>query len=591
MSQTDQILNDIKTIQKIFHSFSLKGSTPELLESLCFFEQQVSDYIQNPQLDAVIRWHKSLILQKTKYHPRAEQLLDEALSLLEDSGDTIFRQWILRVYITLGDVHLSQLNYLDAETYLKEALALALSDSELSGFLGKIYSLLSIVNLNLGRYNHAKRYISLEKEHASKDHESDKADEAAARSYGEALVNFSRINRQIGLVEHRVQTDLEIALDIFHKISDIHGQLATQLEQAEFYYLLNRINIALDMVQALESKFKDNRMFMELTQGQLLSAKIYRKIFDYEQAEYKLNNLFSVFKDQNLESNQTMADALFEMGALFYDVNEEDKALHFFRDAAKLGMVLGIKNTIIRSFNASRTIDKYKARELLTSDLVYEDATFVRNRMDRKISPFKEARATVKLFASTLFVDIVGFSGMMRQADEDITVRMVDELIDRMYLIIYKHNGYIDKFLGDGFMAIFEHGYSLNPEIAFNAVKAGEDIQRALQHKNRKLKKDYDVDKNISVRIGISTGEIYAILLGNYIKTEFTYLGNSVNLASKLESQAAEARMLIDKETYIQISDRILSEHGNFYIPGLGDTDAYRVLRLARMSKRLDEEK
>ena len=591
MSQTDQILNDIKTIQEIFHSLSLKGSTSELLESLCFFEQQISNYIQSPQLDAVIRWHKSLFLQKLNYYPRAEQLLDEALSLLEDSSDTIFKQWILRVYITLGDVHLSQLNYLDAETYLKEALALALSDSDLSGFLGKIYSLLSIVNLNLGRYNHANRYISLEKEHALKTHETDKADEAAARSYGEALVNFSRINRQIGLVEHRVQTDLEIAIDIFNKTNDIHGQLAARLEQAEFYYLVNRVNIALDTVQALESKFKENRMFIELTQGQLLAAKIYRKTFDYEQADYKLNSLFSVFKDQNLESNQTMADALYEMGALFYDVNEEDKALHFFREAAKLGMVLGIKNTIIRSFNASRTIDKYKARELLTSDLVYEDATFVRNRMDRKISPFKEARATVKLFASTLFVDIVGFSGMMMQAEEDITVRMVDELIDRMYLIIYKHNGYIDKFLGDGFMAIFEHGYSLNPEIAFNAIKAGEDIQRALKHKNRKLKKDYDVDKNINVRIGISTGEIYAILLGNYIKTEFTYLGNSVNLASKLESQAAEARMLIDKETYGQVSDRILSEHGNYNIPGLGDTDAYRVLRLARMSKRPDEDK
>ena len=586
MSQTDQNLNDIKSIQDIFQSFSLKGSASELLDTLCIFEQKVSKYIKNPRLDAVIRWHKSLFLQRTNYFPRTEQLLDEALSLLEDDDDSLFRPWILRIKISLGDVHLSQLNYLDAETYLKDALALALSDSDLSGFLGTIYALMSTVNLNLGRNNHAKRYISLEKEHALKNYESDKTDEATAQSYGQALVNFSRINRQIGLIEHRVRDDLEEALDIFKRTNNLPGQLTTQLELAEFYYLLNRINIALDTVQALESKFRENNMFKELTQSQLLAAKIYRKIFDYEQAEHKLNSLFSTFKDQNLESNQTTADAFYEMGALYYDVNEEDKALHFFRDAAKLGMVLGIKNTIIRSFNASRAIDKYKARELLASDLVYEDATFVRNRMDRKISPFKETRAKVKLFASTLFVDIVGFSSMMRQADEDITVRMVDELIDRMYLIIYKHHGYIDKFLGDGFMAIFEHGYSLDPEIAFQTIKAGEDIQRALQHKNRKLRKVYDVDKNINVRIGISSGEIYAILLGNYIKTEFTYLGNSVNLASKLESQAAEGRMLIDQETYDLVNDKILSEQGKFYIPGIGEIDAYRVIRLARMSER-----
>lgn len=586
MSQTDQNLNDIKSIQDIFQSFSLKGSASELLDTLCIFEQKVSKYIKNPRLDAVIRWHKSLFLQRTNYFPRTEQLLDEALSLLEDDDDSVFRPWILRIKISLGDVHLSQLNYLDAETYLKDALALALSDSDLSGFLGTIYALMSTVNLNLGRNNHAKRYISLEKEHALKNYESDKTDEATAQSYGQALVNFSRINRQIGLIEHRVRDDLEEALDIFKRTNNLPGQLTTQLELAEFYYLLNRINIALDTVQALESKFRENNMFKELTQSQLLAAKIYRKIFDYEQAEHKLNSLFSTFKDQNLESNQTTADAFYEMGALYYDVNEEDKALHFFRDAAKLGMVLGIKNTIIRSFNASRAIDKYKARELLASDLVYEDATFVRNRMDRKISPFKETRAKIKLFASTLFVDIVGFSSMMRQADEDITVRMVDELIDRMYLIIYKHHGYIDKFLGDGFMAIFEHGYSLDPEIAFQTIKAGEDIQRALQHKNRKLRKVYDVDKNINVRIGISSGEIYAILLGNYIKTEFTYLGNSVNLASKLESQAAEGRMLIDQETYDLVNDKILSEQGKFYIPGIGEIDAYRVIRLARMSER-----
>jgi len=586
MSQTDQNLNDIKNIQDIFQSFSLKGSASELLDTLCIFEQKVSKYIKNPRLDAVIRWHKSLFLQRTNYFPRTEQLLDEALSLLEDDDDSVFRPWILRIKISLGDVHLSQLNYLDAETYLKDALALALSDSDLSGFLGTIYAVMSTVNLNLGRNNHAKRYISLEKEHALKNYESDKTDEATAQSYGQALVNFSRINRQIGLIEHSVRDDLEEALDIFKRTNNLPGQLTTQLELAEFYYLLNRINIALDTVQALESKFRENNMFKELTQSQLLAAKIYRKIFDYEQAEHKLNSLFSVFKDQNLESNQTTADAFYEMGALYYDVNEEDKALHFFRDAAKLGMVLGIKNTIIRSFNASRAIDKYKARELLASDLVYEDATFVRNRMDRKISPFKETRAKIKLFASTLFVDIVGFSSMMRQADEDITVRMVDELIDRMYIIIYKHHGYIDKFLGDGFMAIFEHGYSLDPEIAFQTIKAGEDIQRALQHKNRKLRKVYDVDKNINVRIGISSGEIYAILLGNYIKTEFTYLGNSVNLASKLESQAAEGRMLIDQETYDLVNDKILSEQGKFYIPGIGEIDAYRVTRLARMSER-----
>ena len=155
-----------------------------------------------------------------------------------------------------------------------------------------------------------------------------------------------------------------------------------------------------------------------------------------------------------------------------------------------------------------------------------------------------------------------------------------------MYLIIYHHKGYIDKFLGDGFMAIFEHGYALDQDTALNAVKSGMDIHRALKHKNRTLRKVYGADKNIKVRVGISTGEIYAMLLGNYIKTEFTYLGNSVNLASKLESLATKQFMLIDEQTHILVKERIRSDPEQISIPGLGETTAYKVLRLARMYER-----
>ncbi|MBW1995742.1 MAG: hypothetical protein JRI77_15055, partial [Deltaproteobacteria bacterium] len=72
------------------------------------------------------------------------------------------------------------------------------------------------------------------------------------------------------------------------------------------------------------------------------------------------------------------------------------------------------------------------------SDLVYEDAAFVKNRFGRRISPFRASRVKSKLFASTLFVDIVDFSRMMRRSDESLTLGMIDELIDRMYLIIYQ---------------------------------------------------------------------------------------------------------------------------------------------------------
>jgi class 3 adenylate cyclase len=387
-------------------------------------------------------------------------------------------------------------------------------------------------------------------------------------------------------VDQRVEDDIREAIDIFTRSKNGKGLLLARLEAAEFKFLVNQVDECLEISLNIENLLKSKKMYKELAQVWFLAARTYRKLLDYEQAELKLNDLFTLAKENQLESEALMADALFEMGAILYAVNEEARAIEFFRKSAKVGMVLGIKNIIIRAFEAVRAIDRHKASELLTADLVYEDAMFARNRLSRVISPFRENRTKVKLFASTLFVDIVDFSRMMKKSDEDMVIRMVDELIDRMYLIIYQHNGYIDKFLGDGFMAIFEHGTNLSPQVVLGAVTAGMDIHRALNHKNRKLRKIYGSDKNIQVRIGISTGEIYAMLLGNYIKTEFTYLGNSVNLASKLESRATEQCMLIDSLSHDQVKERIISDPEDIFIPGLGKTQAYKVLRLARMQDR-----
>jgi class 3 adenylate cyclase len=379
---------------------------------------------------------------------------------------------------------------------------------------------------------------------------------------------------------------LDEAISIFSNLKHEKGMLKARLEKAQMQYLLNLVEQAQERALLIESDFKERDMYVELVEAGVLVARIYRKLHEYELAEKKLKDLFFLAHYQGLEQEHIVAEALYQMGLVYYATNREGKALDYFRRSAKTGMVLGVKSSIIKPFNAARKIDKYKARDLLSSDLVYRDSMFVKTKMERTVNPFSTARTKVKLCATTMFVDIVGFSSLMKRSDEDMTVSIIDELIDRLCQIIYQHNGYIDKFLGDGFMAIFEHGHGLKFESAFNALKSGVDIYRALKHKNRKLKKAYGVDSNINVRMGVSTGEIYALLLGNFIKTEFTYLGNSVNLASKLESQASNQLMLIDEDTYNMVKDMIVSDPKHLSIQGMGEVTAYKVFRLARKQRR-----
>ncbi|MBW1960592.1 MAG: hypothetical protein JRJ04_03970 [Deltaproteobacteria bacterium] len=586
MPDTSQTERNINEIRDIFHSFDLADTKEHILDFLVRFEHKTAPFMKSPPLAAIIKWHKSLFLQKISLFPRAEQLLDEAIDVLGGLTEQVFKRWKIKVYISLGYVHKAQWNYSDAESYLKEALALASSETAFTKYLGEIYSLLGRVNRALGNHHKAKQYTALEKEVCYQNHIANPSDKSLSSIYAYALVNYSRTNRLVGLVDHQILEHLNEAIRIFSHCNNEKGQLLSRLEKAEFQFLINRVDSSLETALNLEQVFQQKKMLKESIQIGLLCAKIYRKILDFEEAERKLNGLIRLAKQYQLENNQLMADAQYELGAVYYDINEETKAYAHFRESAKIGMVLGIKDIIIRAFDAARLIDKYKARDLLTSDLVYEDAAFVKNRFGRRISPFRASRVKSKLFASTLFVDIVDFSRMMRRSDESLTLGMIDELIDRMYLIIYQYDGYIDKFLGDGFMAIFEHGHTLSSDKTFRAVKSGMDIHRALKHKNRKLKKAYGVDRNIRVRIGLSTGEIYAMLLGNYIKTEFTYLGNSVNLASKLESHASDECMLIDGETYRLVKNRIISKPEKITISGLGETTAHKVLRLARMQER-----
>jgi class 3 adenylate cyclase len=327
-------------------------------------------------------------------------------------------------------------------------------------------------------------------------------------------------------------------------------------------------------------------MDLKTLEAGLLIAQIYQSMYDYEGAEKKLDELLALATELNIHKESIIADIYYQKGEIYANYNMDREAFEYFRESAKIGMAMGLKHHIIRAFNRARRINPYPAKEFVSADLVYQDALFVRDRVKQNITPFSHTKTKVKLFASTLFLDIVGFSSLMRDSREDTTVAMTDELVDRLCLIIYQNGGYIDKFLGDGFMAIFEHGDQLDARAALRSVRAGIDIQRALRHKNRKLKQAFGVHKRIKIRMGLSSGEIYAIVLGNFIKREYTYLGNSVNLASKLESMAAQQLMLIDAQTFELIKDSIMARRQEVHIPDMGTVNAYEVLRLSRSSER-----
>lgn len=579
---------DFNKISELFHSFTLSGAHDEILRRLAHFERDVAPFIKDKHNLALINWYKSRFLQETGHFARAEQLLDEALSILEQTTDKRLLRWKLKAYTSLGFVHAAQRNYRDVEFYLMQAVDLADSEPSLSKDRGKIYSFMGRIKLTLQAFSQARTYIVMEKETAYEEYVQDLSDDSSAAGirYAHSLVNYARIHRLLDLADDGLKQCLKDARTLFKKFAHENGILRVQLEQAELECALKHHDRALAASLELKKIFLKKGLYQEAMEALLLSVRVYETMLEYYQAERKLNELLIVSKKHGLDQELALVDAFYQMGTIFYATNREDEAFEFFRQSAKLAMVLGINPLIMRAFNTARQIDKHRAEELLHVDLIYRDAAFVRKRCRQNIYPFASFKTKAKVFASTLFVNIAGLSSLIKRANDEQAIRMIDELIDRLCLIVYQNQGYIDTFQGDGFVAVFEHGHVAQGEAAFNAVMTGADIERALIHKNRKLRNVYGVGNDISVSMGVSTGEIYAIVLGNYVKREFTYLGNSVGLVSGLQDKGATPGMLIDDSTFRLVEDRVVSEPDTTALPPSEEGPIYRVSRLARTRER-----
>jgi len=155
-----------------------------------------------------------------------------------------------------------------------------------------------------------------------------------------------------------------------------------------------------------------------------------------------------------------------------------------------------------------------------------------------------------------LFADIRSFTTIAERLEAEKVVSMLNQFFDIMVGIIFKHNGVLDKFVGDQLMAIFGLIPSKNNN-SYNAIHAAIEMQHAtkeLMKERAKENKD-----TFEIGIGINTGSAIVGNLGSENRMDYTAIGNSVNIAAKLQQIAKGGTIIIGEQTYSQIQ-------GNFQI-------------------------
>ena len=235
-----------------------------------------------------------------------------------------------------------------------------------------------------------------------------------------------------------------------------------------------------------------------------------------------------------------------EIGALTASFNAMAKSLHE-------------KEMIKRAFT------RYVARQVVDEIL-----------KDPEKLALKEERRDV----TVLFCDMRGFTPMAERLSPEEVVAVLNDFYTLMVDTTAKNDGIVDKFLGDGVMAIFGAPI-VHEDHALRAVKTALAMQHGIAELSRK--RGLDGREPIAVGIGVSAGEAVAGTVGTEDRMEYTVIGDSVNLAARLESNAKPGQILISQRTLEKVVGAVNTRPlGAIRVKGKEEqVEVYEVLGLA----------
>lgn len=155
---------------------------------------------------------------------------------------------------------------------------------------------------------------------------------------------------------------------------------------------------------------------------------------------------------------------------------------------------------------------------------------------------------------TVLFSDIRGFTSISEQIEPEQVITLLSDYLAQVTHIVFKYGGTVDKFIGDAVMAIFGAPKS-HEDDALRAVNAGLDMVQLAKSISPKWSKL--IGSPLKIGVGINTGDAVMGSIGSEIRSDFTAIGDTVNLASRLEALTKEmgVPMLISEFTASEIRD------------------------------------
>ena len=188
---------------------------------------------------------------------------------------------------------------------------------------------------------------------------------------------------------------------------------------------------------------------------------------------------------------------------------------------------------------------------------------------------------------TVFFADVANFTAMSEKHDPEEVHQIMDGCFRILMEEIHKYEGTINQFTGDGVMALFGAPVA-HEDHAQRACYAALSIQNTLAGYAEKLKKERGID--FKMRIGLNSGPVVVGSIGDDLRMDYTAIGDTINLASRMETMAKPGTILSSGHTYKLVRDYFKFESlGKIQVKGKElPQDAYALIRTSEVKTRIE---
>ena len=322
-----------------------------------------------------------------------------------------------------------------------------------------------------------------------------------------------------------------------------------------------------------------------LKAGEIFKSPYFIMDISYNRGSFVNRMIQSLKINRNHDSSTGLIDNINQLRRAVGDKNEAynqlEKTNHKLIKAQK---DLEKYNQTLEQKVIERTAELSKAKEnleILSSNLkkqVIEKADEIQRY--RNLRRYLSAKLTDKILSSgdglikepqrkmmtVLFSDIRGFSQLTDNLEPEELFHLLDMYISEMTKIIHKYDGTLNKIIGDGILVFFGDPVPMKDH-AKNAVLMAIDMQETVDNlKPEWLRYGYE----LQIGIGINTGYMTVGNIGSDMHMDYTVIGNQVNVAARLESEATAGQILVSQRTHSRIRDLIRAEEmGKIKVKGI----------------------